>query len=126
MNKNKVYKKNAWYLALLNLPKLLEILLITSLITVLTYHTQQFCEQTKSYLFALDLKYYAISKVFSDFISKLAYAVITSSIFYYITQQFPKEKKRIKIAESLHNTFPFIQMRLEILSLTSLSKIWTI
>lgn len=110
MNKINKYKKNAWYLALLNLPKGLKVILLISLLIVLSYHVQQFCEQKGNYLFTLELKYYILTKVSSDFISRLSYAVITSSIFYYITQQFPKEKKRIRMADSLANTFPFIQM----------------
>ncbi|WDF45681.1 hypothetical protein PQ459_12315 [Chryseobacterium sp. KACC 21268] len=110
MEKTKDYKRNAWYLALINLPYTLKIILVVSIIIVLINQIQQFFEYIQFSLFDISIKYYAIIKVFSEFISKLAYAVITSSIFYYITQQFPKEKKRIRVAELLHNAIPFIKM----------------
>ncbi len=103
-------KKNAWKLAFLNLPKTLKILLFISISIIFLYHVQQFCEHAKYYVFKIDFMGYAVIKSFSEFISKLSYAVITSSIFYYITQQLPKENKRIRVAESLNNMFPFVQI----------------
>jgi hypothetical protein len=102
-------KKSAWKLALLNLPKTLKVLLFISIIIVVLYHIQQFCEQTKYYFFNVNSTSYVVIKILSEFISKLSYAVITSTIFYFITQQLPKENKRIRVAQFLNNMFPFIQ-----------------
>ena len=90
------------------MPKPLKFLLAISIAVV--YQVQLFCEQVKYYLYTVDLKYYTMGNFFLEFISKLAYAIITSSVFYYITQQFPKENKRIRFSESFNNMFPFIQM----------------
>ena len=102
-------KPNVWKLAYRNLPKILKRLLLVAVLIVLLYHVQQLCEQLKVYVISLNSTFFALTKTFSDFISRLAYAVITSSIFYFITQQLPKEKKRMNVAQFMSNSFPFIQ-----------------
>jgi hypothetical protein len=102
-------RPNTCRLAFQNLPKTLKILLFLAIFILLLYHFQQFCEQIEIYVLSLNPTLFSFTKTFSEFISKFAYAIITSTIFYFITQQLPKEKKRINVAQFVSNSFPFIQ-----------------
>lgn len=110
MKKQKIKKVKAWNLAFTNLPKTLKILVWCSVIIVVIYHLQQYCEQVQFRIMTVTQKWFVLFKTSSEFLSKLSYAVITSTIFYYLTQQLPKEKKRILVVESLSNMFPFVQI----------------